>query len=69
MNFAVFASGNGSNLQAIIDAVRSRQIKGNLVLVFSDKADAFAMTRAAKAKIPTAHLNPKFLVKHLTVTS
>jgi phosphoribosylglycinamide formyltransferase 1 len=59
MNFAVFASGRGSNLQAIIDAVKSGQIKANMVCVFSDKADAFALTRAKNAGIKTIHLNPK----------
>lgn len=59
MNFAVLASGNGSNLQAIIQAVRSKRIKANLALVVSDRADAFALERARKAKIPNAVLNPK----------
>lgn len=59
MNFAVLASGNGSNLQAIIGAVRSKKIKAKLALVVSDRADAFALERARKAKIPTAVLNPK----------
>ncbi len=59
MNFAVLASGNGSNLQAIIQAVRSKKIKAKLALVVSDRADAFALERARKAKIPTAVLNPK----------
>ncbi len=59
MNFAVLASGNGSNLQAIIKAVKANKIKADLVLVFSDKADAFALTRARKAKIPAAALSPK----------
>lgn len=58
-NFAVFASGNGSNLQAIIDSGKERKIKGKLALVFSDKAEAFALTRAKKAGIHTATLSPK----------
>ncbi len=57
--FSVLASGNGGNLQAIIGAVKARRIKGDLALVFSDKADAYALTRARKAKISTVHLNPK----------
>jgi phosphoribosylglycinamide formyltransferase-1 len=51
MNFAVLVSGNGSNLEAII--------KANLAVVISDKADAFALVRARKAKIPTVVINPK----------
>ncbi len=58
-NFAVFASGHGGNLQAIINAVKAKKIRANLQLVFSDRADAFALQRAQKAKIPTLHLNPK----------
>jgi phosphoribosylglycinamide formyltransferase-1 len=79
MNFAVLASGNGSNLQAIIKAVKTRKIKANLAVVISDKADAFALARARKAKIPTVVINPKDypdresfdreLVRHLRVLS
>ncbi|MBF0490339.1 MAG: phosphoribosylglycinamide formyltransferase [Candidatus Omnitrophica bacterium] len=57
--FAVLASGNGSNLQAIMDAIKKKKIKANLKLVLSDKADAFALERAKKAKIATIYINPK----------
>jgi phosphoribosylglycinamide formyltransferase-1 len=59
MNFAVFASGNGGNLQAIIDAVKKKKIKAKLTVVFSDKKDAFALERARKAGIPVVFLSPK----------
>ena len=59
MNFAVLASGNGSNLQAIINAVKAGKIKGHLVLVVSDRENAFALKRARKAKVPTAFVDPK----------
>ena len=60
MNFAVLASGNGTNLQAIIKAVKGKQIKASLKVVFSDKANAFALERARKAGVPVvAHLDPK----------
>jgi phosphoribosylglycinamide formyltransferase-1 len=59
MNFAVLASGNGTNLQAIIKAVRAKQIKATLKVVFSDKPNAFALERARKAGIAVvAHLAP-----------
>ena len=59
MNFAVLASGNGTNLQAIIKAVRAKQIKATLKVVFSDKPNAFALERARKAMVPVvAHLLP-----------
>lgn len=57
--FAVFASGNGSNLQAIIDAVKSGQIKADLALVFSDKQKAYALERARTAGIPILYLDIK----------
>ena len=59
MNFAVFASGNGGNLQAIISAVRVQKIRAALQLVVSDRADAYALVRARKAKVPTLCLDPK----------
>ena len=59
MNFAVFASGNGGNLQAIISALRAKKIRAALRLVISDRADAYALVRARKAKIPTLCLDPK----------
>ena len=58
MNFAVFASGNGSNLQAIIQAVQKGEIKANLSLVFSNNPKAFALERAERAGIKTLVLNP-----------
>ena len=59
MNFAVFASGYGGNLQAIINAVKKKKIKANLKLIISDKADSYALVRAHKAKIASAYINPK----------
>lgn len=58
-NFAVFVSGFGSNLQAIIEAVKKKQIKANLALVVSDKKDALALTRAKKANIKNIFIDPK----------
>jgi phosphoribosylglycinamide formyltransferase-1 len=60
MNFAVLASGNGSNLQAIIDAKKKGRIKGTLTLVISDKAEAKALVRARKAGVKSVlFVNPK----------
>ena len=53
MKFAVFVSGNGTNLQAIIDAVKSGEIKADLALVFSDRRSAYALQRATAAGIKT----------------
>jgi phosphoribosylglycinamide formyltransferase-1 len=56
MKFAVFVSGNGSNLQAIIDAVKRGDIKAELALVVSDRRKALALKRAAEAGIKTVCL-------------
>ncbi|MFT5708947.1 MAG: phosphoribosylglycinamide formyltransferase-1 [Oceanospirillaceae bacterium] len=50
---AVLISGNGSNLQAIIDAVSRGEIEGELVLVISNKQDAYGLERAKLAGIET----------------
>jgi len=55
-NIAVFVSGSGTNLQAIIDA----QIKSaNLVVVLSNKPDAYALERALKHNIPVEVVDHK----------
>jgi len=51
MKFAVFVSGDGSNLQAIIDAVKNGDIKAELALVFSNRRKSYAIKRAAAAGI------------------
>jgi len=53
MNIAVFCSGNGTNLQAIIDAKASGTINGEIALVASDVPACFALKRAEKAGIKT----------------
>lgn len=51
---AVLVSGGGTNLQALIDAQKSGIIQsGSIELVISNKADAYALERAAKVQIPT----------------
>jgi phosphoribosylglycinamide formyltransferase 1 len=49
MRLAVLASGRGSNLLAILDAIARRELDAELVGVFSDKADAPALERARDA--------------------
>ncbi len=52
---AVFVSGGGTNLQALIDAEKSGIIKsGKIEIVISDKADAYALERAKNNGIKTA---------------
>ncbi|MBP6179536.1 MAG: phosphoribosylglycinamide formyltransferase [Anaerolineales bacterium] len=42
----VLISGNGSNLQAILDACKSGELNAKVVSVISNKADAYGLTRA-----------------------
>ena len=57
---AVLVSGGGTNLQALIDAQKAGKITdGVLSLVVSNKPDAYALTRAKTAGIPTAVVQKK----------
>jgi len=57
--FAVLVSGHGSNLQAIIDAVKSGEIKAELALVISNSRKAHALKRAEDAGIKAVFVDPK----------
>ena len=59
---AVFVSGGGTNLQALIDAQRSGVLRsGEIVLVISSRPDAFALERARRAGIETAVVSAREL--------
>lgn len=53
LRVVVLISGNGSNLQAIIDKLSSGTIPARIVAVISNNAEAYGLTRAANAGIPT----------------
>ena len=55
LNTAVLISGQGSNLQALIDACREPGFPARIGLVLSNKADAYGLERARAAGIP-AHV-------------
>ena len=55
----MLASGRGSNLQALIDAIGSGALQATLVGVFSDKPDAIALQRARCAQVPAVALRPR----------
>jgi phosphoribosylglycinamide formyltransferase 1 len=55
---AVFASGYGSNLQALIDFSKNDNLNGEIVLVFSNKSGAFALQRARDNGIKAVFLDP-----------
>ncbi|MFH1459503.1 MAG: phosphoribosylglycinamide formyltransferase [Candidatus Omnitrophota bacterium] len=55
---AVFCSGFGSNLQAIINAISKGTLKAQIRLVVSDKVDAYALVRARRAGIAVMYTDP-----------
>lgn len=58
---AVLVSGSGTNLQAIIDRINAGEICAEIVCVISNKADAYALTRAATHSIPAViHENASY---------
>lgn len=51
---AVLVSGNGSNLQSIIDHIAEGKVRAQIALVLSNQPDAYGIARAYKAGIPTS---------------
>jgi phosphoribosylglycinamide formyltransferase 1 len=54
LKVGVLISGRGSNLQALIDACADPAFPAEIVLVLSNKADAYGLERARQAGIPAA---------------
>ena len=52
-NLVVFASGNGTTLQAIIDAIENKELNAKVNLVVSNNENAYALERAKNAGIET----------------
>lgn len=60
LRVAVLVSGGGTNLQAILDAKAKGQIPhGEIALVIASRPDAYALTRAQTAGVPTAVVRRK----------
>lgn len=59
LRLAVLASGRGSNLQAILDAIAGGTLHAQVVGVFSDKTKAPALDRARNAGLPAKALRPR----------
>jgi len=53
LRLAILISGNGSNLQAIIDAIEGGRLDAEILLVVSDRADAHGLARAARHGLAT----------------
>ena len=59
MNLGVLASGAGTTLQSIVDAISSGRLNARVALVISNNSASGAMQRAQAAGIPTAHISGK----------
>jgi phosphoribosylglycinamide formyltransferase-1 len=59
INIGVLASGRGTNLQAIIEAIEEGKIEGKIKIVISDNLDAYALKRAEQHNIETKYINHK----------
>lgn len=64
--FAVFASGRGSNLEALFDALADHPT-AHIALVASDRPDAPALDRARRRDVPTAVVDPADAVATLAL--
>jgi phosphoribosylglycinamide formyltransferase-1 len=52
IRLGVLVSGNGSNLQSIIDHIEAGRLRARIACVISNNPEAFALTRAARHNIP-----------------
>ncbi|MCM3023769.1 phosphoribosylglycinamide formyltransferase [Heyndrickxia ginsengihumi] len=59
MKLAIFASGSGTNFQAIVDAVKKGDIQANIEVLVCDKTDAKVIERAANEQIDCFVFQPK----------
>lgn len=59
MRVAIFASGSGSNFEAIVTAVQRGELNLDVALLFCDQPRAFVMERAEGYGIPIATFTPK----------
>ena len=59
VNIGVLVSGRGTNLQAIIEAIKEGKVGGRISIVISDNPDAYALKRAKQYNIDTRYINFK----------
>ena len=59
MKLVVLISGNGSNLQALIDAQQAGRLPGEIAAVISNRDDAYGLQRASEAGIATRVISGK----------
>ena len=66
VKIAVLISGSGTNLQSIIDAVERKEINGEIVLVVSNRKQAYGLERAKNAGIKALWIkDEELLIKEL----
>ncbi len=59
VSIAVFASGSGTNFQAIQNAIENGQLQAKIELLVTDKPGAYVTVRAGEKGIPVLALSPK----------
>ena len=59
LRLGVLASGRGSNLQALIDAIDAKTLDATIAVVVSNKPDAMALERAQRHALKGIFLDPK----------
>lgn len=57
LKLVVLISGNGSNLQAILDSIAEGELKATVTAVISNKAEAYGLVRAQQAEVATEVLS------------
>lgn len=66
LNVGVLVSGNGTNLQSIIDKSETGELPARVVVVISNKSDAYALQRAKNHSIPSYVVRPKDFVDQVS---
>ena len=61
IRLGVLGSTNGTDLQAILDAIESRRIISEVSVVISNKKNAFILERAKKHKVPYHYISHKHI--------
>lgn len=59
LRIGVLGSTRGTDLQAVIDAIEKKELNAKIVIVISNKKDAFILERAKKHGLKNFFLNPK----------
>ena len=59
IRLGILVSGGGTNLQAIIDSIERKEVPAEIVIVISNKKEAYALERAKRHNIPGVFINHK----------